>query len=221
MKSAMPAPQGSTATIRSRRLSVRGPSPTTPASGHRRADHPERFLRHRAIRIEVIGGVEIDGIEVTPWHKLFEVDDLRAFDIECLQFLGGKRDELAATVFVTFDDFRLVNLRTCPRIMRPDRDPGDGLGLIGITATIVSAKVRQQRLGNPLRSRWLRRLVSFIREPRSPHLPQANGFRAAGRRRQIDWAGHQRKAKKSPPTCPRHYQAFCLHNDVKLRLQRG
>jgi hypothetical protein len=31
--------------------------------GHRRADHPDRFLRHRAIRVEVIRGVEIDGIE--------------------------------------------------------------------------------------------------------------------------------------------------------------
>jgi len=60
----MPVPRGSTATIRSRRLSVRGPSPTTPASAIARADHPEHFLRHRAIRVEVIGGVEIDGIEV-------------------------------------------------------------------------------------------------------------------------------------------------------------
>ena len=85
-------------------------------------------------------------------HKLFEVDDLRAFDVECLQFLGGKRDELAATVFVTFDDFCLVNLFTGPRIMRPDSDPGDGLGLICIIATIVSAKVRQRRLGTACRS---------------------------------------------------------------------
>jgi hypothetical protein len=52
------------------------------------------------------------------------------FDVECLQFFGGKRDELAVTVFVTFDDFRLVDLLTCARIMRPDSDPGDGLGLI-------------------------------------------------------------------------------------------
>jgi hypothetical protein len=88
-----------------------------------------------------MGGVEIDGIEVTPWHKLFEVDDLRAFELECLQFLRGKRDELAATVFVAFDDFRLVNLLTCPRIVRPNSDPGDGLGLICIMATIVSAKL--------------------------------------------------------------------------------
>ena len=181
------------------------PEPDDVCLGHRRADHPERFLRHRAIRVEVIGGVEIDGIEVILWDKLFEVDDLRAFDVECLQFLGGKRDELAATVFVTFDDFRLLDLLARSRIMRPDTDPGKGLGLICVIATIVSAKLRQGRLGNLLRSLWLRRLVSFIREPRSPHLPQANGFRPAGRRRQIDWAGHQRKVKKSPPTCPRHY----------------
>ena len=211
----MPAPRGSTATHPLVPAERETPEPDDACLGHRRADHPECFLRHWTIRIEIIGGVEIDRIEVTLWHKPFEIDDLRAFDVECLQFLGGKRDELAATVFVTLDDFRLVNLLTCPRIMWPDSDPGEGLGLIGIIATIVSAKLRQRRLGNLLRWRGSRRLVSFLREPRSPHLPQANGFRSAGRRRQIDWAGHQRKAKKSAPTCPRHYRAFCLHNEVK------
>jgi hypothetical protein len=99
-------------------------------------------------RLGRVRGGEIDGIEVTPWHKLFEVDNLRAFDVQCLQFLGGKRDELAATVFVTLDDFRLVNLLTCPRIMRPNSDPGKGLRLICVIAIIVSGKVRQRRLGS-------------------------------------------------------------------------
>ena len=147
MKSAMPVPRGSTATIRSRRLSVRRPSPTTPCLGRRRADHPERFLRHRAIRVEVIGSVEIDGIELTPWHKLRQVDDLRAFDVECLQFLGGKRDELTATVFIALDDLRLINLLTRSRIMRPDSDPGGRAGLICVIAASMSTKVRHQRLG--------------------------------------------------------------------------
>src|SRR5437763_17206254 len=51
------------------------PEPDDACLGHRRADDPQRFLRHRAIRGEVIGGVEVDGIEVTPRHKLFKVDD--------------------------------------------------------------------------------------------------------------------------------------------------
>src|SRR5205085_7769372 len=135
--------------------------------------------------------------------------------VQCLQFLGGKRDELAATVFVTLDDLRLVDLLTCPRIMRPDRDPGDGRGLICIIATIVSAKLRHQRLGKLFPSRWLQRLVlSLLRGGRSPYLAQADGFRGAGGRRQIYWAGHQRKAKKSPPTCPKHDRAFRLNNQV-------
>ena len=36
--------------------------------------------------------------KIAPRHKLFEIDHLGAFDVERVQFLGGKRDELAATV---------------------------------------------------------------------------------------------------------------------------
>src|SRR5436190_635333 len=42
--------------------------------------------------------------------------------------------------------FRLVNLLTCPRIVRPDSDPGDGLGLIGIIA--ISCRPRSGNDGS-------------------------------------------------------------------------
>jgi hypothetical protein len=37
------------------------PEPDDAFLAHRRADHPERFLRDRAIRVEVIRDVKIDG----------------------------------------------------------------------------------------------------------------------------------------------------------------
>jgi hypothetical protein len=71
--SAIPVPRGSTITIRSRRRSVRRPSPTTPASGHRRTDHPQRCDCDPAIGIEVIRTVEIDGIDVAARHELLQI----------------------------------------------------------------------------------------------------------------------------------------------------
>ena len=96
---------------------------------------------------------------------------LELSNVECLQFLGGKRDELAATVFVPLDDLRLIDLLARSRIMWPDRDRGNGLGLIGVIPATMSAKVRHQRLGKLFPSRWLQRLVlSLIRRRRSPYV---------------------------------------------------
>jgi hypothetical protein len=49
-----------------------------------------------------------------------EVDHRGAFDVERLQFLEGERDELAATVFVSFDDLAFVDLLAGSGIMRPE-----------------------------------------------------------------------------------------------------
>ena len=143
--------------IRSRRLSVRRPMPTTPASAIPAPITPERFLRERAIGIKVIRAFKVDGIEFATQHKLFQIDHLRAFDVERLQFLGGEGHELAAIIFVAFDDLGLIDLLTRSRIMRPNRDPGDGLALSYVTAAIVPVKVRCQQLGNILVSPLLRR----------------------------------------------------------------
>jgi hypothetical protein len=39
--------------------------------------------------------------------RSLEIDHLRAFDVECLELLGGKGHEFAAAVFVSFDDLPL------------------------------------------------------------------------------------------------------------------
>jgi hypothetical protein len=69
-------------------------------------------------------------------HELLQIDDLRAFHVERLQFLWGKRDELAALVFVTFDDLFFLDLIPGARIVRPQRDPGSRGGLI-VVAVIL------------------------------------------------------------------------------------
>src|SRR5260370_36981704 len=82
--SGIPVPRGSTITIRSRRRSVRRPSPTTPCLGHCRTDYPQRLDCDRAIGIEVIRAVEIDGIDIAARHELLQIDHLGAFDVERL-----------------------------------------------------------------------------------------------------------------------------------------
>src|SRR6202023_3707770 len=91
---------------------------------------PQHFDRDRGVRIKVVRAVEIDRIQVVPRNKLLEIDHLRAFDIERLQFLGGERDELAATVFVSFHDLAFVDLLAGSGIMRPKRDPSGGPTLV-------------------------------------------------------------------------------------------
>ncbi|MBV9376001.1 MAG: hypothetical protein JO320_13250 [Alphaproteobacteria bacterium] len=78
------------------------------------------------------------------WRRsvLFEIDHLRAFDLERRQFLGRKRDELVAVIFVAFADFRLVDLLTGSRIMRPYYGIGDLKALIYIRTVILSASLR-------------------------------------------------------------------------------
>ena len=72
--------------------------------GHRRADHPQRLDRDRAVWVEVIRRIKIDGVDVAARHERFQIDHLRALDIERLQLLGGERDELAAIVFISLND---------------------------------------------------------------------------------------------------------------------
>src|SRR5580704_14015361 len=74
VNSAIAVPRGSTITIRSRRLRVRRPSPTTPGLGYGRADNPERRHRDRTIGIDVIRAVEIDRIDAGA-RKLLQVYD--------------------------------------------------------------------------------------------------------------------------------------------------
>ena len=86
--------------------------------------------------------------------------------------------------------------------------PGGGGALVSIRAGIV---------GEELRCRCRRTLLPFTPIEQSvlghidrrwlPHLVQANGFRACRRRRQIDRAGHQRKAQETSPTRPRHCES--------------
>jgi hypothetical protein len=77
------------------------PKPDNTCLGHRRADHSQRFDGDRAIGIKIIRALEVDGIEFTARHKLLQVDDLGAFDIQGLQLVCGERDELAALIFVS------------------------------------------------------------------------------------------------------------------------
>jgi hypothetical protein len=123
VNSAIPVPRGSTITIRSRRLSVSRPIPTTPCLGYCRADHPQRLDRDRAVGIEVIRAVEIDGIDVAARHELLQIDHLRTFHVEGLQFLRHECDELAGFVFVTFDDLFFLHNLASAGIVRPQRDP--------------------------------------------------------------------------------------------------
>src|ERR1700730_13210341 len=90
--STMPVPRGSTATIRSRRLIVRRPIPTTPRISHRCPDHPDRLDRHLAIGVEVIGAVEVHRVEFAAGDKHLQVDDLGTLQIERLQLVRRERD---------------------------------------------------------------------------------------------------------------------------------
>src|ERR1700738_128021 len=88
VNSAIPVPRGSTTTIRSRRLRVRRPSPTTPTLAIAAPITRKRLDRDRAIGIDEVRAVEIDRIDVATRYKLLQVDDLCAFDIERLHLVG-------------------------------------------------------------------------------------------------------------------------------------
>jgi hypothetical protein len=140
VSSAIPVPRGSTITIRSRRLRVSRPSPTTPTSAIAAPITRSVSTAIGPLGIEVIRAVEIDGIDVVARHELLQIDDLRAFDVERLQFRWGKRDELAALVFVTLDDLSFLYLLAGAGIVRPQRDPGCRGGLIRLLVTIILGK---------------------------------------------------------------------------------
>jgi hypothetical protein len=67
-----------------------------------------------------------------------------AFDVERLQFLGGERDELAATVFVSFDDLAFVDLLAGSGIMRPKRDASGSATLVRVRAAILCQEPRRR-----------------------------------------------------------------------------
>jgi hypothetical protein len=64
---------------------------------------------------------------------------------------GGRRSEIhgCAPAEDSTPIFRLVNLLTCPRIMRPDSDPGDGLGKWDREFESVSLQRRVCKLSVP------------------------------------------------------------------------
>ena len=76
---------------------------------HRLADHPEGLSGELAIRIDVIGGIEVDRIDFVALDKALEVDDLRRFDLQGLQFIVVDRHIAAALVLVPLDDLVAVD----------------------------------------------------------------------------------------------------------------
>jgi hypothetical protein len=56
--------------------------------------------------------------------------------------VGCEGEELAAAVFVSFDDLALLDLLTGSGIMRPERDPGGRGSLVSIKAGVVGGKPR-------------------------------------------------------------------------------
>ena len=56
--------------------------------GHSSGDHPQRLDRDRAIGVEVIRTVEINGIDLAARYEPLQIDHLLALDIKRLQLLG-------------------------------------------------------------------------------------------------------------------------------------
>jgi hypothetical protein len=105
--------------------------------------------RDGAVGIEVVGAVEVNGINFAAWHKFLQVYNLGAFDIERLQLIRRERDELAALVFVALDDLLLLDFFAGARIVRAERDPccraalifgraGVIMGAAGLDAPVIS-----------------------------------------------------------------------------------
>src|SRR5437762_10304688 len=122
--STMPAPRGSTMTGRSRRLKVTRPIPTSPASAIAAPITRKCLNRDRAIRINIIRVTEIHRVDLGARHEGFEVDDLRAFHVECLELGGREGDELAALVFVALGDLLPLDLLAAVRVVRAKGDAG-------------------------------------------------------------------------------------------------
>src|SRR5262249_41170199 len=79
-----------------------------------------------AVRIDVIRGVEIHRVDLGARDEGFKVGDLRAFDIQGLQLLGGKSHKPAALVFVAFDDRLALDLLAGVRVGRVTGETGGG-----------------------------------------------------------------------------------------------
>src|SRR6516164_10964196 len=85
------------------------PEPDVVRLSHRLANDPERLGRDLAVRMDVIGCVEIDRIDLIPVHEAFEIDDLRRLDLQVLQLFVGDRDIAPALVLVPLDDLIAVD----------------------------------------------------------------------------------------------------------------
>jgi len=107
--------------------------------GHCGTDHSQRFHRDRTIEVKVVRTVEINGIDVATRHEALQIYDLSALDIERLQLLGGECNELAAAVFVSLDDFRLLDFFPGPWVVWTQRDPG------GLIRSLNGSRVHQLR----------------------------------------------------------------------------
>ena len=176
------------------------PNPAPRSSCESRLEHPHSSIRQQGTKAQ----------RSSTWRSLYPAaTSIRSdFDIERLQLVGGEGEELAAGVFVSFEDLVLVGLLAGFGIVRPERDPGCGAvprspsGCVGgeeppyrwRKTLLPSTPIRQVVLVH-IERRWL------------PHLVQANGFHACRRRRQINRAGHQRKAQETSPTRPRRFRS--------------
>ena len=85
------------------------PEPDLVLVRHGLADHAEGLGRELAIRIDVIGRVEVDGIDLVAIDEAVEVDDLRQLDLQRFQLIVVDRHIAAALVFVSFDDLVAVD----------------------------------------------------------------------------------------------------------------
>ena len=136
--------------------------PDNSCLGHCRTDHPQRLDCDRAIGIEVIRAVEIDEIDVAARHELLQIDHLRAFYVEGLQFLSGEGNELATLVFVTFDDLFFLDLLPSARIVRPQRDPSCCAGLILHFLVVTWVESRRRAVRAISSSHRVRKIVLFF-----------------------------------------------------------
>ena len=71
---------------------------------HAFADDGERFLRHRAVRREVVGPLEIDRIDRRVVGELLEIDDARRLDAHLVDVLVVDHDVASLLEFESLDD---------------------------------------------------------------------------------------------------------------------
>src|SRR2546423_4983900 len=82
-----------------------------------------------------------------------------------LQLLVGEGEELAAAVFVSFDDLALLDLLAGSRIMRAERDAGGCGDLLSVHLVAEERASVGVRRTSP-RRRSLRRFAAFRHRPR-------------------------------------------------------